>query len=104
MDIMNTELLWGLDIWNWLVITLVYTLLPYLTYKIAKKKNRNPRLWVGLSYGLTLLTLIGSPIIILVILFLLGNVKQRIKKRTSEEEKIKIYGDKINNKIRSKRT
>ena len=58
----------------------------------------------GLSYGLTLLTLIGSPIIILVILFLLGNVKQRIKKRTSEEEKIKIYGDKINNKIRSKRT
>ena len=104
MDIMNTELLWGLDIWNWVVITLVYTLLPYLTYKIAKKKNRNPRLWVGLSYGLTLLTLIGSPIIILVILFLLGNVKQRIKKRTSEEEKIKIYGDKINNKIRSKRT
>jgi|TARA_B110000967_G_C18587787_1_gene412862 uncharacterized membrane protein len=104
MDIMNTELLWGLDVWNWVVITLVYTLLPYLTYKIAKKKNRNPRLWVGLSYGLTLLTLIGSPIIILVILFLLGNVKQRIKKRTSEEEKIKIYGDKINNKIRSKRT
>tara|TARA_B100000767_G_C19686595_1_gene502050 strand:+ start:121 stop:435 length:315 start_codon:yes stop_codon:yes gene_type:complete len=104
MDIMNTELLWGLDVWNWAVITLVYTLLPYLTYKIAKKKNRNPRLWVGLSYGLTLLTLIGSPIIILVILFLLGNVKQRIKKRTSEEEKIKIYGDKINNKIRSKRT
>ncbi|MDB0046881.1 hypothetical protein N9F23_04110 [Candidatus Pelagibacter sp.] len=101
---MNTELLWGLDVWNWVVITLVYTLLPYLTYKIAKKKNRNPRLWVGLSYGLTLLTLIGSPIIILVILFLLGNVKQRIKKRTSEEEKIKIYGDKINNKIRSKRT
>ena len=101
---MNTELLWGLDVWNWAVITLVYTLLPYLTYKIAKKKNRNPRLWVGLSYGLTLLTLIGSPIIILVILFLLGNVKQRIKKRTSEEEKIKIYGDKINNKIRSKRT
>tara|TARA_B110001452_G_C14904587_1_gene316180 strand:+ start:147 stop:461 length:315 start_codon:yes stop_codon:yes gene_type:complete len=104
MDIMNTELLWGLDVWDWAVITLVYTLLPYLTYKIAKKKNRNPRLWVGLSYGLTLLTLIGSPIIILVILFLLGNVKQRIKKRTSEEEKIKIYGDKINNKIRSKRT
>ena len=104
MDIMNTELLWGLDVWNWAVIILVYTLLPYLTYKIAKKKNRNPRLWVGLSYGLTLLTLIGSPIIILVILFLLGNVKQRIKKRTSEEEKIKIYGDKINNKIRSKRT
>ena len=104
MDIMNKELLWGLDVWDWAVITLVYTLLPYLTYKIAKKKNRNPRLWVGLSYGLTLLTLIGSPIIILVILFLLGNVKQRIKKRTSEEEKIKIYGDKINNKIRSKRT
>ena len=104
MDIMNTELLWGLDVWNWVVITLVYTLLPYLTYKIAKKKNRNPRLWVGLSYGLTLLTLIGSPIIILVILFLLGNVKQRIKKRTSEEEKIKIYGDKINNKTRSKCT
>ena len=47
MDIMNTELLWGLDVWNWAVITLVYTLLPYLTYKIAKKKNRNPRLWVG---------------------------------------------------------
>tara|TARA_B110000444_G_scaffold229311_1_gene235719 strand:- start:54 stop:368 length:315 start_codon:yes stop_codon:yes gene_type:complete len=103
MDIMNTELLWGLDVWNWVVITLVYTLLPYLTYKIAKKKNRNPRLWVGLSYGLTLLTLIGSPIIILVILFLLGNVKQRIKKRTSEEEKIRVYADKINTKTRSKR-
>jgi hypothetical protein len=81
MDILNTEILWGLDVWDWTVITIVYTLLPYITFRLAKKKNRNPRLWVGLSYGLTLLTLIGSPVIILVILFFLGNApKQRVKK------------------------
>ena len=79
---MNTELLFGLDLWEWTVIILVYTLFPYLTYKLAKKKNRNPRLWVALSYGLTLLTIIGSPIYILVILFFLGNVpKQKINKK-----------------------
>ena len=81
MDILNTEILWGLDVWDWTVITIVYTLLPYITFRLAKKKNRNPRLWVGLSYGLTLLTLIGSPVIILVILFFLGNApKQKVKK------------------------
>ena len=80
MDILNTEILWGLDVWDWTVITIVYTLLPYITFRLAKKKNRNPRLWVGLSYGLTLLTLIGSPVIILVILFFLGNApKQKVK-------------------------
>ena len=81
MDILNTVILWGLDVWDWTVITIVYTLLPYITFRLAKKKNRNPRLWVGLSYGLTLLTLIGSPVIILVILFFLGNApKQKVKK------------------------
>ena len=81
MDILNTEILWGLDVWDWTVITIVYTLLPYITFRLAKKKDRNPHLWVGLSYGLTLLTLIGSPVIILVILFFLGNApKQRVKK------------------------
>lgn len=81
MDILNTELLWGLDVWDWTLITLVYTLLPYITFKLAKKKNRNPLKWVGLSYGLTLLSIIGSPIYVLIILFFLGDApKQKVKK------------------------
>lgn len=81
MDILNTELLWGLDVWDWTAITLVYTLLPYITFKLAKKKNRNPLKWVGLSYGLTLLSIIGSPIYVLIILFFLGDApKQKVKK------------------------
>ena len=81
MDILNTELLLGLDVKDWIGITLVYTLLPYITFKLAKKKNRNPLKWVGLSYGLTLLFL-GSPIIVLIILLFLGDApKQKVKKR-----------------------
>ena len=65
-----------------LLIAVVWILLTFFIFKLAKSKNRHPLGWI-------LVSIITSPILILIILAIMPNLKGEKKIRKKKERKSK---------------
>ena len=65
-----------------LLIAVVWILLTFFIFKLAKSKNRHPLGWI-------LVSIITSPILILIILAIMPNLKGEKKKRKKKKKKSK---------------
>ena len=65
-----------------LIVAIVWILLTFFIFKLAKSKNRQPLGWI-------LVSIITSPVLILVILAIMPNLKS--EKKTRKKRKKKSY-------------
>ncbi len=63
-----------------LIITTVWILLTFFIFKLAKSKNRQPLGWI-------LVSIITSPLLILIILAIMPNLKSEKKTRKKRKKK-----------------
>ena len=63
-----------------LLIAIVWILLTFFIFKLAKSKNRHPLGWI-------LVSIITSPLLILIILAIMPNLKSEKKTRKKRKKK-----------------